>query len=431
MTPQNGLLVRRLDRLREARPRERPAIPQGRNRPAFDRRRERAERLALALGGRITEGPAGPVVWGPESAVELPLEPASLGELPYPLDPRRPIVCLDTETTGLATAAGTLVFLVGLGTWDGRIYRVRQLVLAEQPDEPAFLGALAAAIPADGWLVTYNGRSFDWPLVCARFRLHRRPPPSVAGHLDLLPVCRQLWRHRLTDARLATVEAGICGVARQDDLPGALIPARYLAYLRTGQAALLRAVAAHNRQDVVSLALLLGELASRLGNVDARRRAHPIDVAALGRAFARRGRLVEGLECYEVALERLASRPAPTRFDRLAAERARLLGRLGRRREAAAAWLAMAERGGPAAADAWIRVASHRERVERRFPDALGAAERAASLAARARAVGRPLRDVEADLDRRLPRLRRRIAAPTRADVQPLARSPSAARLVA
>ena len=72
--------------------------------------------------------------------------------------------------------------------------------------------------------MTYNGRTFDWPLITTRYRLSRREPPELAGHLDLLPISRTLFKHRLPDARLASVESGVAGVRRDADLPGATDP---------------------------------------------------------------------------------------------------------------------------------------------------------------------------------------------------------------
>jgi tetratricopeptide (TPR) repeat protein len=288
--------------------------------------------------------------------------------------------------------------------------------LPDQPDEDAFLAALVAALPPDAWLVTYNGRGFDWPLLTTRFRLAGRPPPPLAGHLDLLPVARQLWRHRLRDARLATVEAGICGVRRHDDLPGEQIPARYFGYLRTGRGELLHDVVEHNRQDIVSLARLLVELGERLGSDEGRLRAHPGDLAGLGRAYLRRRRFDEALSCYETAVERCRERVAdgwqePAALEGLLAERARILVRLGRRHEAAAVWRSVAEGGGPNAMRAWLQLAKHREHVERDPDGALAAAGQAADLARRARMLGRAARWVELDLAVRVPRLLRRRAA--------------------
>ena len=94
-----------------------------------------------------------------------------------------PLVCLDTETTGLATAAGTVAFLVGLGWWEGDRFRQVQLLLPDHPAEPALLAGSPRHIPPDAWLVTYNGRGFDWPLLVARYRMARRaapPPPATS-----------------------------------------------------------------------------------------------------------------------------------------------------------------------------------------------------------------------------------------------------------
>ena len=398
-----ALLTRRLDRLRASThptdsaharpPPPRHAIP-----------------LAEAMGGQVVQYAGGSVVVV-ESAFDLPIDGTRLAALPYPVEPDRPLVCLDLETTGLATAAGTLAFLVGVGVWsDGRL-RLRQLLLPDHSAEQAFLSILAEYIPADGWLVTYNGRSFDWPLLVARYRLHRRDPPPYAGHLDLLPVARQLWKHRLGGARLALVEHGVCSVERHNDLPGHEIPERYFAYLRSRDAGLLRAVVEHNRQDIVSLARLLGVLTSELAPPAPWRERHPGDLMGLARGYARRGRYADALSAVEAALTADAwSRGVEggaALHRRLSAERARLLGRLGRRAEAYEAWLDICRRGGPGAGVAWLHVARYREHVLRDISGALEACNQASAIADRARMWGDPLAAVEADLARRLPRLRR------------------------
>jgi uncharacterized protein YprB with RNaseH-like and TPR domain len=407
-TSTGALLGRRLDRLRTGTP---IALAGPRPVDVATPRRDFARPLAEALGGEVVETQDGRLVCV-ESDHHLPLAHEPLASLPYHIDPRRPLVCLDAETTGLGTAAGTLPFLVGMGVWRGDRFRVRQFVLADHADEAAFLTGLAEAIPADAWLVTYNGRSFDWPLLVARFRLHRRDPPPHAGHLDLLPVARQIWRHRLGDARLATVEHGICGVVRGDDLPGALVPERYFSYLRSRHAGLLRAVVEHNRQDIVSLAQLLVVLATGLGRSERWVAAHPGDLSGLARRYARVGRLDDALGCIEAGLASAAwSRGivggAPL-HRRLATDRARLLARSGRRAEAAAAWLDIAERGGPGSAAAWLHVARFREHVEHDIPAAIEACRQAAAAVERSRLWGRPLPAVESDLSRRTARLRRR-----------------------
>jgi hypothetical protein len=348
-----------------------------------------------------------------------PLEPdlAGLSELPEPVDPRCPLVLIDTETTGLGSGAGTFAFLVGVGTWQGRHLVTRQLLLPDQADEAGYLAALAELIPAEACLVTYNGRSFDWPLLVARFRLHGRPPPAVASHLDLLPLSRALWRHRLGDSRLASVEREICGVRRTQDMPGGLVSARYLAYLRSGHGGLLREVLAHNLQDVVSMALILRVLAHDLAPVARTGRppasVHPGDLGGLGRAYVRRRRLAEALTCFDSAMERTVDPWEAQRYEAIAIDRARTLTRLGLRDEAEGAWHAIALEGGRHAASAWLHVAKHREHDHRDLGAALEATERARALAERARFFGHRDRVVERDLVRRVARLRRRLAQGT------------------
>ena len=191
----------RLARLRETRGVEPPEGARHEGSAAEAQRDERARspgesavtrgaKLASDLGGRLVEGPAGPVVVV-ESRTALPARLDGLRALPDPPDPERPFICLDTETTGLGTGTGHVAFIVGLGWWEGSDFVVRQLVLADHADEPALLAQLATHLPADACLVTYNGRTFDWPLLVSRFRLAGGPPPAIGRHLDLLPLARQ------------------------------------------------------------------------------------------------------------------------------------------------------------------------------------------------------------------------------------------------
>lgn len=371
-----------------------------------------ADRLAVTLGGR-TEGTGSSAYAVIETEVTMPLDPAALGELPEPIDPAAPLLCLDTETTGLGTGTGTVAFLVGLGRWRGDRFRVTQLVLPDHPAEPALLERIAAELASAGTLVTYNGRQFDWPLLVTRRRLHGRPLPPPTRHLDLLPLARAIWRHRLPDARLASVEHGIAGVRRGHDLPGAEVPARYFDWLRCGDPSLLVDVLRHNLQDIVSLGLLLRVLTEEL--LPARSGAVPpsvvpADLAGLARSYARRGDAAGALRCLDAALGATPARPAPADagrsiVERMLADRARILTRLGRHEEAATAWEAIALEGGPLATLAWIQVAKDREHRQRDPRGALVAAHRARAIAERARFVGDPDRLAERDLPRRLARL--------------------------
>jgi uncharacterized protein YprB with RNaseH-like and TPR domain len=403
----------RLERLRDAQVRDASEM---RRSHLPEPRPDRAERLAADVGGTVLETTERPIVVV-ESRESIARELAGLAALPEPVDHARPLVLFDTETTGLGTGTGTVPFLVGVGRWEHGDFVTRQLLLPEQSDEAGYLDALETLIPPDAVLVSYNGRTFDWPLLVTRYRLHGRKPPAYGAHLDLLPLARSFWKHRLPDARLASVEAGICGVQRDHDLAGALVPGRYLDYLRHGRGTLLRDVLEHNRQDVVSMALLLRVLALDLAPVATKGRSraavHPGDLGGLGRAYARKKRHQEALACFDAAMERLLEPWETQRYESIAMDRARTLTRMGRRQEAEGAWHAIALEGGRNAAWAWLHVAKHREHDGRDFIAALRATERARTLAERSRLFGQRDRHVERDLARRVPRLRRRLAAAT------------------
>jgi uncharacterized protein YprB with RNaseH-like and TPR domain len=385
--------------------------------PPSEMRTDRAASLARDIGGEIITTSERSIV-AVESREELPPDLEGLRSLPEPIDPAGPFVFLDTETTGLGTATGTLPFLVGIGVWEASDFVVRQIVLPDHSDEPSYLSVLAEHIPADACLVTYNGRSFDWPLIVTRHRLHGRTPPPFSRHLDLLPLARTLWKHRLPDARLASVEAAICGVQRDHDLPGSMAPSRYLEYLRSGHGSYLRDVIEHNRQDVVSMALMLQVLARDLGSVvgdgGAPASVHPGDLGGLGRAYVRNRLDDAALACFDAALERIVDAAQARRYEGIAVDRARVLTRLGQREEAEGAWHAIALEGGAFAGLAWLHVAKHREHDGRDFRAALGATDRARAIAERRRLYGRRDHDVERDLAKRVPRLRRRLAGVAR-----------------
>ena len=436
-----------------------------------------AERLAAAVDGELVRTRLGSFVIVETPTTLLPVDRARLARLPGQPPADAPLLCLDTETTGLATAAGTLAFLVGLGWWEGSRFRQVQLLLPDHADEPALLAELASRIPRDGWLVTYNGRGFDWPLLVARYRMAGTDPPLHAGHLDLLPLVRRVFKHRMTDARLASVEQEVLGLRRHDDVAGWEIPSRYLEYLRYGEPGPLVDVVRHNDEDVRSLARLLVHVDRGYADTKRWHEAPSGDLAGLARAFASEGRHAEALGCLDIALataERPAAttpagvehevarervrlavreshadddpwwsprrrpdfggapgryatvsawaaaessrRDAPWTLTRILAERARLLRRLRRYRDAEAAWVALAAHRGSVGALAWIEVAKLREHRLGDLDGAVEAATAALRLVERQAWLGRPLARLETSLGRRLARLggrvmRRRTAA--------------------
>jgi uncharacterized protein YprB with RNaseH-like and TPR domain len=418
---------------------------------------ELARRLAAAVDGKVVEADAGVHVRVEAAGIELPVDRRRLASLPGQAPADRPMVCLDTETTGLATAAGTIAFLIGLGWWTGETFRQVQLLLPDQGEEGVLLDQVARLIPPDAWLVTYNGRGFDWPLLVTRFRMARRAAPDHAGHLDLLPLVRRLFRHRMDDARLGTVERTLLGVVRHDDVDGWEIPGRYLGFLRGGPAQPLAAVVRHNGEDVRSLGRLLQHIERGLGDPIARTSAPRGDLAGLARAFRRERRFDEAVDCLDAAL---AADPAPPppgpsaapaspvteepwwsprrRADfggrperrstsagwdhrqafgrpwdeeRIAVDRAHLLRRMGRIDEALTAWDSLACGPGRVAVLAAIEGAKLREHRLRDPDAAMATVEHGLSLVDRRRARGLPEPGLEADLRHRWRRLRLRLAA--------------------
>ena len=209
----------------------------------------------------------------------------------------------DTETTGLSTGAGTVIFLAGLAWLDGDRIVVRQYLLPDYPDEAALLRRVAGELASAGRMVTYNGRAFDLPMLASRLTVHGLFAEQAALpdlHDDLLPIARRLWRRRLGGARLSQVESGVLGVRRDSDVAGGDVPARYFDYLRGGSPQLLAEVLDHNLQDVVSLALLEAEvLRLRAG---AWREATVLDPHGMAIDLLRFGAAADALELLESGL---------------------------------------------------------------------------------------------------------------------------------
>ena len=206
---------------------------------------------------------------------------------------RRPLF-LDTETTGLSGGTGTVAFLVGLAWRDGDGLALAQYFLCDFDQEKALLWAVGQCISQAGVLVSYNGRSFDWPLLQTRLVL-RRAVWASPPHLDLLTLARRIFRPRLPDCALQTIEQSVLELHRADDLPGSLIPSRYFAWLRQGDSRVLDPVFVHNQQDVLSMALLLARFEALLGDSGD---LHPLDRFGRARFLEARGFHLEAIGEY-------------------------------------------------------------------------------------------------------------------------------------
>ena len=303
---------------------------------------------------------------------------------------------LDTETTGLSGGAGTVAFLVGVGFVKGGCLTIEQYLMRDYADEPELLDRLANRMDGFDCVCTFNGRTFDMPLLEARFTMARmRHRWRALENLDLLPPARRTWKLRLGSCRLARVEELALGMPRGGDLPGSEAPERFFEFLRTGDLSLLDAVVEHNRQDIASLATLLVRLCEIYAEPE--KLSERRDQYSVGRALERQGELRPARELY-----RASGRPragghagrAPGRARRRHGELARLPDRapLERRRRNARRARADA-RAGPVAlrgargAGQALRAPAARLRARAR-PRAKGAG----ALRARGRRGARPAR---------------------------------------
>lgn len=217
---------------------------------------------------------------------------------------------LDIETTGLSGGAGTYAFLAGVGRYIGGTYQLAQFFLRDPGEEEAQLLALEDFLAPCNILVTFNGKSFDAPLLNTRYTAHgwRSPLPEMAS-LDLLHLARRLWRDRLPSRTLGTLEVQILGHhRREEDIPGWLVPQMYFDYLHTGDARLLHGVFYHNAIDVLSLAVLLKHIAQLLHNPLNSNVPDDLDWPALGRLFADLGQEETAIALFQRALSGILPR---------------------------------------------------------------------------------------------------------------------------
>lgn len=219
---------------------------------------------------------------------------------------------VDLETTGLSGGAGTVAFLVGCGWFDMGAFQVRQFLLTSYASERALLDAVASCFDAASLLVTYNGKTFDVPVMETRWMFHRmRMPLESTRHFDMLHPARRLWRaregsdSRLRDGddgccRLGTLERVLCDVTRVGDVPGLEIPGRYFQFLRSGDARPLEPVLEHNRLDLISLAAVTAH-AVQLVEEGTSRCRDALETLSLGKVYERAGCVDRALDAFRRA----------------------------------------------------------------------------------------------------------------------------------
>jgi tetratricopeptide (TPR) repeat protein len=258
---------------------------------------------------------------------------------------------LDLETTGLAGGAGTQAFLVGCACLDRDGFSVRQFLLPGYEHERALLAEVSAWAAERGAIVTFNGRSFDVPLIETRYLFHRQPfPLEGRAHVDMLHPARRLWRARgewegssEASCSLGTLEKLLAGVHRVGDVPGFEIPSRYFRFVRDGDARPLEAVLEHNRLDLVSLALVMARALTLVERGPSAAQS-AYECLGLARVYDRAGRHDEAEASYLQAVDRLGrvGRDPETLADALR-RLAWCRRRTGRWRDAAEAWQRLAD----------------------------------------------------------------------------------------
>jgi len=232
------------------------------------------------------------------------MSPQILGEI-YPLQFPKNIkpsdmLFLDTETTGLSGGAGTIAFEVGLGYISGDHFVVEQFLMRDYPEESVLLKEIEKFMQRFPVLVTFNGRTFDIPLLQNRFLMNRMKDihPSEL-HADVLHAARRVWKLRLGKCTLQRLEQAVLGVSREDDLPGELVPQTYFKYLKNGDFSPIEKILEHNRQDVVSLAQLFFFLCKLYDRPDIAN--EPIDLFAIAKAMEKHGQVCKAKKCYRLA----------------------------------------------------------------------------------------------------------------------------------
>src|SRR5580692_11556257 len=394
-----------------------PALPAG------------AERLAAMLEGKAVRNSYGEHLavrkWFSEP-IGFPAPDGELNESALRLlapgfeslvsDPRQWLL-LDTETTGLMGGTGTYPFLVGIAWWDAGGLEVEQFFMRELSEEHALLLTLAERMAERPVLVTFNGKSFDWPLLETRYRMTRKiAPPVPRAHLDFLHPARNLWRIRLGSVRLAELEKHVLGWNRGADLISAMIPQYYFDYLRGGPPEPLLQVFLHNQMDLRGLAALASRIVAVLadpqtGGTDG------LELFGVSRICERRGDAARARKHYAQSLD--AALPADA--DRAARRSlARLAKRQGDLPLALKLWESILG-GSREGLEAYKQLAIHYERQAREPQRAAilvrkalaelrpGAANRCAGLSAAL------LRRYRNDFEHRLQRLDRNARADQRA----------------
>lgn len=281
--------------------------------------------LWLALGAEIARNRFGryvaarqwyatPAMYEPDAqALELllrsrtPARPARANHLSNP----EKWLFLDTEATGFIGGGGNLAFLIGLAWWDSGGIQIEQLFMREAAEEYSILLELARRLRKRPVLVTFNGKSFDWPLLVSRFHMTRTiEAPVLDAHVDFLHPAREIWKLQIGSVKLGHLEERVLGAdalgwSRRQDIESAMIPGIYFDYV-CGRAHQLEGVFRHNRMDLRGLAAVAGRILQMLSADDdaaPKNDLQALELYGVARFFGKRGRHASARRCCERALE--------------------------------------------------------------------------------------------------------------------------------
>jgi uncharacterized protein len=284
-----------------------------------------ADALWLALGAQVERNRFGPYVaarqwyatpamYEPDvRALELLLSHRTSKKLfrgKHATDPKKWLF-LDTEATGFIGGGGNLAFLIGLAWWDSGGIQIEQLFMREAGEEYPILFELTRRLRQRPVLVTFNGKSFDWPLLVRRFQMTRAiRVPTLDAHFDFLHPAREIWKRQIGSAKLGHLEervlgAEVLGWSRREDIESGRIPGIYFDYV-CGRSHLLESVFRHNRMDLRGLAAVAGRVLGMLSwneGTEPENELQPLEWYGVARLFARRAQHAKARRCCERAIE--------------------------------------------------------------------------------------------------------------------------------
>ena len=287
-------------------------------------------------------------------------------QISIPVNPQR-LLFIDTETTGLSGGAGTVAFMVGLGFIESHSFIVHQYFITQLSHEEGMLELLQKLISNFDCLVSYNGKSFDIPLLSSRFVMNRMLPiPEGTCHIDLLHPTRMLWKYSMENCKLKTVETDRLCLFREDDIPGDMIPDAYFDYLRSRRIDRIERIFYHNRFDIITM---LATLILIINAYDSRDPDdNPLTDYAKARMFTRKKDIERSIAHYEHVLNASVS---PGRRQKTNLELAALYKKAGEYKKAVPLWEETLGEQYPFSLEPYIELAKYYEHQSKEYSKAV------------------------------------------------------------